>query len=97
VYCEVLEAIFLHGLKATFLGRLSSRLGSEFSPRMPEPSFWTFALVFSHKQVHPAPQSFMTTDLESDDSDSSLIYIPVGNVGLGDKAVLRIRDVYPGS
>jgi hypothetical protein len=54
----VLEAIFLHGLKATFLGRLSSRLGSEFSPRMPEPSFWTFALVFSHKQVLlPEPQS----------------------------------------
>lgn len=49
--CSVLEAMFLHGLKATFLGRLSSRLGSEFSPRMPEPSFWTFALVFSHKQV----------------------------------------------
>jgi hypothetical protein len=47
----VLEAVFLHGLKETFLGRLSSRLGSEFSPRMPEPSFWTFALVFSHKQV----------------------------------------------
>ncbi len=62
LYCEVLEAIFLHGLKETFLGRLSSRLGSEFSPRMPEPSFWTFALVFSHKQVIlPEPQSYMTS------------------------------------
>jgi hypothetical protein len=54
----VLEAIFLHGLKETFLGRLSSRLGSEFSPRMPEPSFWTFALVFSHKQVIPGTSVF---------------------------------------
>ena len=25
--------------------------GGVSSPRMPEPSFWTFALVFSHKEV----------------------------------------------
>merc|ERR1719228_2434526 len=47
--------MFVHGLKATFLGRLSSRLSTAelgtSSPRMPEPSFWTFALVFSHKAV----------------------------------------------
>lgn len=53
--CTALEAMFVHGLKATFLGRLSSRLSTAelgtSSPRMPEPSFWTFALVFSHKAV----------------------------------------------
>jgi len=51
--CTALEAIFSHGLKESFLGRLSSRLsdGGVSSPRMPEPSFWTFALVFSHKEV----------------------------------------------
>jgi len=53
--CTSLEAVFVHGLKETFLGRLSSRLSGHetrvTSPKMPEPSFWTFALVFSHKQV----------------------------------------------
>jgi len=53
--CIALEAVFVHGLKETFLGRLTSRLAGQeasiASPRMPEPSFWTFALVFSHKQV----------------------------------------------
>jgi len=53
--CTSLEAIFVHGLKETFLGKLSSRFSSSDggvgSPRMPEPSFWTFALVFSHKEV----------------------------------------------
>jgi len=47
----VLEAIFVHGLKETFLGRLTSRLQDSASPRMPEPSFWTFCLVFSHRAV----------------------------------------------
>ena len=51
--CTALEAVFIHGLKDTFLGRLSSRFsdGGVASPKMPEPSFWTFALVFSHKEV----------------------------------------------
>ena len=51
--CTALEACFIHGLKETFLGRLSSRLQDSgvSSPRLPEPSFWTFALVFSHKEV----------------------------------------------
>jgi len=47
----VVEAIFVHGLKETFLGRLTSRLQDTASPRMPEPSFWTFCLVFSHRAV----------------------------------------------
>jgi len=53
--CTSLEAVFVHGLKETFLGRLSSRLSHHdsmvASPKMPEPSFWTFSLVFSHKAV----------------------------------------------
>lgn len=49
--CSVLEALFIHGLKSTFLGRFPSWGGGDFSPRLPEPSFWTFALLYSHKQV----------------------------------------------
>ena len=53
--CTSLEAMFVHGLKETFLGKLSSRFSSSEagvgSPRLPEPSFWTFALVFSHGEV----------------------------------------------
>ena len=53
--CTSLEAVFVHGLKETFLGKLSSRFSSSEvgtgAPRLPEPSFWTFALVFSHKEV----------------------------------------------
>lgn len=58
--CIAIEAVFIHGLKETFLGRLSSRFGEGGSgtPRMPEPSFWTFALVFSHKEVISQIESF---------------------------------------
>ena len=58
--CTAIEAVFIHGLKETFLGRLSSRFGEGGSgtPRMPEPSFWTFALVFSHKEVISQMESF---------------------------------------
>eukprot|EP00088_Acartia_fossae_P004865 TRINITY_DN12103_c0_g1_i6.p1 TRINITY_DN12103_c0_g1~~TRINITY_DN12103_c0_g1_i6.p1 ORF type:complete len:954 (-),score=221.58 TRINITY_DN12103_c0_g1_i6:488-3349(-) len=49
--CSVLEAMFIHGLKSTFLGRFPLWGGGDFSPRLPEPSFWTFALLYSHKQV----------------------------------------------
>lgn len=50
---NVLEALFVHGLKDTFLGRLSARFqdSSSASPRLPDPSFWTFCLVFSHRAV----------------------------------------------
>ena len=65
--CTALEAVFVHGLKETFLGRLSSRFsdGGVSSPRMPEPSFWTFALVFSHKEVINQLDSLgqITTDI----------------------------------
>jgi hypothetical protein len=49
--CSVLEALFIHGLKSTFLGRFPLWGGGDLSPRLPEPSFWTFALLYSHKQV----------------------------------------------
>jgi len=60
----VLEATFVHGLKETFLGRLSSRLQESSSPRMPEPSFWTFCLVFSHKQVISQVESLSQVSTE---------------------------------
>jgi len=49
--CTILEAIFIHGLKAPFLGRFPLWGGGESSPRLPEPAFWTFVLLYSHKQV----------------------------------------------
>ena len=67
--CTSLEAMFVHGLKETFLGKLSSRFSSSDagvgSPRLPEPSFWTFALVFSHKEVitQLEEMSQITTDV----------------------------------
>ena len=59
--CTALEAVFVHGLKETFLGRIfSSRFneGGAGTPKLPEPSFWTFALVFSHKEVITQIENF---------------------------------------
>ena len=39
-----IESIFIHGLK----GQRTSRLTSS---RLPDPNFWTFVLVFSHKDT----------------------------------------------
>lgn len=41
-----IESIFIHGLK----GQRTSR-GLTSSNRLPDPNFWTFVLVFSHKDT----------------------------------------------
>jgi hypothetical protein len=54
--CFVVEAILLHGLKETFLQLLTS-LGSDETQK-PNPSFWSFILLFLHKQDIKDIQSF---------------------------------------
>ncbi|XP_063218820.1 pleckstrin homology domain-containing family M member 1 isoform X2 [Bacillus rossius redtenbacheri] len=48
--CTVLEAIFIHGLKDTFITRVTQVIGSD--PDLhPEPSFWGPLLIFSHREI----------------------------------------------
>lgn len=65
--CATIEAIFLHGLKDSFLWQTINILagtGSE-SNRRPSPTFWAPLLIFSHKyaieQIHSMPQ--ITTEI----------------------------------
>ncbi|KAJ9583383.1 hypothetical protein L9F63_022249, partial [Diploptera punctata] len=48
--CTVLEAIFIHGLKDTFMNRVSQAIGTDPDQR-PEPSFWGPLLIFSHREI----------------------------------------------
>ncbi|CAG2055564.1 unnamed protein product, partial [Timema podura] len=48
--CTVLEAIFIHGLKETFINRVTQVIGTDPDQR-PEPSFWGPLLVFSHREI----------------------------------------------
>lgn len=48
--CTVLEAIFIHGLKETFIQRVSQAMMSEFDAR-PDPNFWSPLLEVSHRDV----------------------------------------------
>lgn len=48
--CTVLEAIFIHGLKDTFMSRVSQAIGADPDQR-PEPSFWGPVLIFSHREI----------------------------------------------
>jgi len=50
VLCTVLEAMFLHGLKDSFLRRVTIAVRSDFDER-PEPNFWAPLLVVSHRNV----------------------------------------------
>lgn len=46
--CSMLEAVFLHGLKETFLQMTFDFLDSE-ADRRPNPNFWSVVLLFLHK------------------------------------------------
>ena len=64
-----LEALFVHGMKGSFIGKISSAVfgggvtsgASDSAPaspavsaasnRLPEPNFWMFVLVFSHRDT----------------------------------------------
>jgi hypothetical protein len=48
--CTVLEAIFIHGLKDTFMNRVSQAIGVDPDQR-PEPSCWGPLLIFSHREI----------------------------------------------
>ncbi|KAI8488647.1 positive regulation of ruffle assembly [Branchiostoma belcheri] len=49
--CNVLEAIFLHGLKASFATKISGMFGSGKEEKGPVMSFWAFVMHFTHKDV----------------------------------------------
>ncbi|XP_069693880.1 pleckstrin homology domain-containing family M member 1 isoform X2 [Periplaneta americana] len=48
--CTVLEAVFIHGLKDTFMNRVSQAIGADPDQR-PEPSYWGPLLIFSHREI----------------------------------------------
>ena len=56
-----IEAIFIHGLK----GQASRAIKATNHKQLPEPNFWTFVLVFSHKDtIHQIEKlSAVTTDI----------------------------------
>lgn len=47
--CIALEAVFLHGLKDTFLRKAKNALTGD-SDQQPQPNFWPLILVLSHRQ-----------------------------------------------
>ena len=47
--CMALEAVFLHGLKDTFLRKAKNALAGD-SDQQPQPNFWPLILVLSHRQ-----------------------------------------------
>lgn len=47
--CNVLEAIFIHGLKESLADRMSSVLGDP--DQRPSPEFWSVLMIFSHSEV----------------------------------------------
>ncbi|XP_030027722.1 pleckstrin homology domain-containing family M member 1 [Manduca sexta] len=47
--CTALEAVFLHGLKDTFLRKAKNALTGD-SDQQPQPNFWPLVLVLSHRQ-----------------------------------------------
>jgi len=47
--CWILEAIFIHGLKNTFIKSLS--VFATRKDAVPNPSFWDFVMIFSHRDI----------------------------------------------
>lgn len=56
-----LEAIFLHGLKDSFLWQTLNMIAGDVE-RRPEPSFWSPVMVFMHKEV--IEQVGLTSEIE---------------------------------
>lgn len=48
--CNVLEAIFIHGLRDSFGEKMSVLLGAD-PDRMPVPNFWPVVLIISHRDL----------------------------------------------
>ncbi|CAH1403363.1 unnamed protein product [Nezara viridula] len=47
--CNVLEAMFIHGLKESLADRMTSVLGDP--DQRPSPEFWSVLMIFSHSEV----------------------------------------------
>jgi len=63
-FCTVLEAMFIHGLKDTFMNRVSQAIGADPDQR-PEPSYWGPLLIFSHREIidQISALNLVTTDV----------------------------------
>lgn len=48
--CNVLESIFIHGLRDSFSEKMSVLLGAD-PDRMPVPNFWPVVLIISHRDL----------------------------------------------
>lgn len=59
--CNTLEAIFLHGLKDSFLRQTISVLAGGEIDRRPEPNFWPPLLVILHKETIAQVSCFLLT------------------------------------
>ncbi|XP_059609036.1 pleckstrin homology domain-containing family M member 1 [Phlebotomus argentipes] len=55
-FCTTIEAIFLHGIKGSFVRKTISVIANEIN-RRPEPNFWPILLIFTHKQFIDQIQS----------------------------------------
>ncbi|GAB0098946.1 uncharacterized protein DMENIID0001_147580 [Sergentomyia squamirostris] len=55
-FCTTIEAIFLHGIKGSFVQKTISVIANEINKR-PEPNFWPILLIFSHNQFIDQIQS----------------------------------------
>ncbi|XP_055693532.1 pleckstrin homology domain-containing family M member 1 [Lutzomyia longipalpis] len=62
-FCTTIEAIFLHGIKGSFVRKTISVIANEIN-RRPEPSFWPILLIFSHKQFIDQIQSLTQVSKE---------------------------------
>lgn len=46
--CTALEAVFVHGLRETFLERMTSSLAGGRSRKLPEPNYWPTVMLVTH-------------------------------------------------
>ncbi|XP_054280417.1 pleckstrin homology domain-containing family M member 1 [Macrosteles quadrilineatus] len=62
-FCTVLEAIFLHGIKESLVDKMVLAMGDPDT--RPEPNFWPFLLVFSHRELidQITGLNFISTDV----------------------------------
>lgn len=58
--CNVLEAIFIHGLRDSFSEKMSVLLGAD-PDRMPVPNFWPVVLIISHRDLIEQVSTFFVS------------------------------------
>lgn len=71
--CTILEAIFIHGLKETFIQKVSQAMMSELDAR-PDPNFWGPLLEVSHRDVIDEVSSSQTVMINYKTLLSSMLF-----------------------